>query len=69
MERIFISAAKGLGELVKAGTSSSDVSEEYYDVEARIRGAVTDLNGNEPAREGDSERIQVGEEQRWHGEL
>jgi hypothetical protein len=33
----FVKAAKGLGELVNAGTSSKDVSEEYYDVDARIR--------------------------------
>ena len=33
----FAAAAKDLGELVNAGTSSNDVSEEYYDVEARIR--------------------------------
>lgn len=33
----FIPAAKGLGELLRAGTSSRDVSEEYYDVDARIR--------------------------------
>jgi hypothetical protein len=33
----FTGAAKGLGELVRAGTSSRDVSEEYYDVDARIR--------------------------------
>src|SRR5262245_943125 len=31
----FVSAAKGLGELASASTSSQDVSEEYYDVEAR----------------------------------
>ncbi len=33
----FVNAAKGLGELVNVGTTSRDVSEEYYDVEARIR--------------------------------
>ncbi|MBL9122433.1 MAG: DUF4349 domain-containing protein, partial [Planctomycetaceae bacterium] len=33
----FVSGAQGLGELVGAGTTSQDVSEEYYDVEARIR--------------------------------
>lgn len=33
----FVNATKGLGELVRAGTTSQDVSEEYYDVEARIR--------------------------------
>jgi hypothetical protein len=33
----FIAAAKGLGELQSAGTTSKDVSEEYYDVDARIR--------------------------------
>ena len=33
----FINAAKGLGEVIKVGTSSRDVSEEYYDVDARIR--------------------------------
>jgi hypothetical protein len=33
----FVSASKELGELISSGTSSSDVSEEYYDVEARIR--------------------------------
>jgi len=33
----FVGATKGLGELIDAGTSSRDVSEEYYDVEARIR--------------------------------
>lgn len=33
----FVGAAKGLGELIKVGTSSQDVSEEYYDVDARIR--------------------------------
>jgi hypothetical protein len=33
----FVNAAKGLGEVIKAGTSSRDVSEEYYDVDARIR--------------------------------
>lgn len=33
----FVNASKGLGELVRAGTSSQDVSEEYFDVEARIR--------------------------------
>lgn len=33
----FVNATKGLGELVRAGTNSQDVSEEYYDVEARIR--------------------------------
>jgi Domain of unknown function (DUF4349) len=33
----FVSAAKGLGELIHADTSSRDVSEEYYDVDARIR--------------------------------
>ncbi|MGD9722333.1 MAG: DUF4349 domain-containing protein [Pirellulales bacterium] len=34
---VFLNAAKGLGELTNAGTTSHDVSEEYYDVEARIR--------------------------------
>ncbi len=33
----FLDAAKGLGELVSAGVQSQDVSEEYVDVEARIR--------------------------------
>ena len=33
----FFKAAKGLGELVTSGISSRDVSEEYYDVDARIR--------------------------------
>ena len=33
----FFKAAKGLGELVTSGISSRDVSEEFYDVEARIR--------------------------------
>ena len=33
----FVAEAKRLGELVSAGTSSRDVSEEYYDVDARIR--------------------------------
>jgi hypothetical protein len=33
----FMGAAKGLGEVKSVGTTSSDVSEEYYDVEARIR--------------------------------
>ena len=33
----FINASKHLGELINAGTSSRDVSEEYYDVDARIR--------------------------------
>lgn len=33
----FVTAAKGLGELVRASTTSQDVSEEYYDVDARIR--------------------------------
>jgi hypothetical protein len=33
----FVGAAKGLGELIKVDTSSRDVSEEYYDVDARIR--------------------------------
>lgn len=33
----FVGAAKGLGELINASTSSRDVSEEYYDVDARIR--------------------------------
>jgi prepilin-type N-terminal cleavage/methylation domain-containing protein len=33
----FVGAAKGLGELITAGTTSQDVSEEYYDVDARIR--------------------------------
>ena len=33
----FINATKGLGELVNVSTRSQDVSEEYYDVEARIR--------------------------------
>jgi hypothetical protein len=33
----FVTAAKGLGELVRASTTSQDVSEEYYDVDAIIR--------------------------------
>jgi len=33
----FVKSAKGLGEVVRATTDSRDVSEEYYDVEARIR--------------------------------
>jgi hypothetical protein len=33
----FLHAAKALGELQSLSTNSSDVSEEYYDVEARIR--------------------------------
>lgn len=33
----FLQAAKNLGELKGASTRSQDVSEEYYDVEARIR--------------------------------
>lgn len=33
----FVNAAKGIGELVSANTQSQDVSEEYYDVDARIR--------------------------------
>ncbi len=33
----FISAAKGIGELVSASTQSQDVSDEFYDVDARIR--------------------------------
>lgn len=33
----FVAGTKGLGELISAGTSSDDVSEEYYDVDARIR--------------------------------
>lgn len=33
----FVHAAKALGELQSLSTNSSDVSEEYYDVEARIR--------------------------------
>jgi hypothetical protein len=33
----FVNAAKGLGELTRLSTTSRDVSEEYYDVEARIR--------------------------------
>ncbi|MEX0677649.1 MAG: DUF4349 domain-containing protein [Pirellulales bacterium] len=33
----FVGAAKGLGEVIRVGTSSRDVSEEYYDVDARIR--------------------------------
>jgi hypothetical protein len=33
----FVAAAKELGELVTASTTSQDVSEEYYDVDARIR--------------------------------
>lgn len=32
-----VSAAKGIGELVSASTTSQDISEEYYDVDARIR--------------------------------
>lgn len=33
----FCNAAKGMGELVSAGVTSQDASEEYYDVEARVR--------------------------------
>jgi len=33
----FLAGAKKLGEVIEQGTSSQDVSEEYYDVEARIR--------------------------------
>ncbi|MGC3968330.1 MAG: DUF4349 domain-containing protein [Pirellulales bacterium] len=33
----FVASAKGLGEVISATTGSEDVSEEYYDVEARIR--------------------------------
>ncbi len=33
----FVKSTKGLGEVVRATTDSRDVSEEYYDVEARIR--------------------------------
>ncbi len=33
----FVNAAKVLGEVKSVGTTSSDVSEEYYDVEARVR--------------------------------
>jgi hypothetical protein len=33
----FVKSAKALGEVVRATTDSRDVSEEYYDVEARIR--------------------------------
>lgn len=33
----FVKSAKGLGEVMRATTDSRDVSEEYYDVEARIR--------------------------------
>ena len=33
----FVAAAKQLGEVISAGTTSQDVSEEYYDVDARIR--------------------------------
>jgi hypothetical protein len=33
----FVKDAKHLGELVSASTNSQDVSEEYYDVDARIR--------------------------------
>jgi hypothetical protein len=33
----FVNASKGLGELVNVSTGSRDVSEEYYDVDARIR--------------------------------
>ncbi|MEX2114495.1 MAG: DUF4349 domain-containing protein [Pirellulales bacterium] len=33
----FVNTAKSLGEVKSVGTTSSDVSEEYYDVEARIR--------------------------------
>ncbi|MBI2826259.1 MAG: DUF4349 domain-containing protein [Planctomycetia bacterium] len=33
----FVDAAKGLGELRSASTESKDVSEEYFDVDARIR--------------------------------
>ena len=32
-----VGAVKGLGELVRATTASQDVSEEYYDVDVRIR--------------------------------
>jgi len=33
----FVNSSKTLGELINASISSSDVSEEFYDVEARIR--------------------------------
>ena len=33
----FVASAKGLGELINASTQSEDVSEEYFDIEARIR--------------------------------
>ncbi|MBA4018774.1 MAG: DUF4349 domain-containing protein [Pirellula sp.] len=33
----FVTSAKGLGELVNASTQSEDVSDEYFDIEARIR--------------------------------
>jgi len=33
----FLDAARTLGEVRRIGTNSQDVSEEYYDVEARIR--------------------------------
>jgi hypothetical protein len=33
----FVGAAKGLGELIRADTGSRDVSDEYYDVDARMR--------------------------------
>ena len=33
----FVASAKGIGELITASTQSEDVSEEYFDIEARIR--------------------------------
>jgi hypothetical protein len=33
----FVNAARTLGEVRRVGTNSQDVSEEFYDVEARIR--------------------------------
>jgi hypothetical protein len=33
----FLAAARGLGEVRRVGSDSQDVSEEFYDVEARIR--------------------------------
>jgi hypothetical protein len=33
----FVNAAQGLGELQSASTQSQDMSEEYYDIDARIR--------------------------------
>jgi hypothetical protein len=34
---VFVNAARTLGEVRRVGTNSQDVSEEFYDVEARIR--------------------------------